>query len=80
MTRKTPDSPASMYSPFAPYTPIERISTPTQTGQLSSTLRARRYCAISDNTVRHHLTSVFAKLGVSDRLSLVVYAYRHKLI
>ena len=35
---------------------------------------------ISDNTVRHHLTSIFAKLGVSDRLSLVVYSYRHKLI
>jgi two-component system, NarL family, nitrate/nitrite response regulator NarL len=36
--------------------------------------------SISDNTVRHHLTSIFAKLGVTDRLSLVVYAYRHKII
>jgi DNA-binding NarL/FixJ family response regulator len=36
--------------------------------------------SISDNTVRHHLTSIFAKLGVTDRLSLVVYAYRHKVI
>ena len=35
---------------------------------------------ISDNTVRHHLTSIFSKLGVTDRLSLVVYSYRHKLI
>jgi DNA-binding NarL/FixJ family response regulator len=34
---------------------------------------------ISDTTVRHHLTSVFSKLGVSDRLELVIYAYRHKL-
>lgn len=34
---------------------------------------------ISDTTVRHHLTSIFSKLGVSDRLELVIYAYRHKL-
>jgi DNA-binding NarL/FixJ family response regulator len=32
---------------------------------------------ISDNTVRHHLTSIFAKLGVHDRLALAVYAFRN---
>ena len=32
---------------------------------------------ISENTVRHHLTSIFAKLGVPDRLGLAVYAMRH---
>lgn len=35
---------------------------------------------IGETTVRHHLTSIFAKLGVSDRLELVIYAYRHGLI
>lgn len=35
---------------------------------------------LSETTVRHHLTSVFAKLEVSDRLELVIYAYRHGLI
>jgi DNA-binding NarL/FixJ family response regulator len=35
---------------------------------------------ISDNTVRHHLTSIFSKLGVPDRLGLVIYAFRHKLV
>jgi two-component system, NarL family, nitrate/nitrite response regulator NarL len=35
---------------------------------------------ISDVTVRHHLTSIFSKLGVSDRLELVIYAYRHGLV
>jgi len=35
---------------------------------------------ISDVTVRHHLTSIFGKLGVSDRLELVIYAYRHGLV
>lgn len=34
---------------------------------------------ISETTVRHHLSSVFSKLNVSDRLELVIYAYRHGL-
>lgn len=34
---------------------------------------------ISEVTVRHHLTAIFAKLGVADRLDLLIYAYRHGL-
>jgi len=34
---------------------------------------------ISDNTVRHHLTSIFSKLGITDRVALVVYTYQHKI-
>ena len=34
---------------------------------------------ISDATVRHHLTSIFDKLDVSDRLELIIYVYRHGL-
>jgi two-component system, NarL family, nitrate/nitrite response regulator NarL len=34
---------------------------------------------ISEITVRHHLTSIFDKLGVSDRFELAIYSYRHKL-
>ena len=34
---------------------------------------------ISETTVRHHLTSIFTKLEVVDRLELVIYAYRHGL-
>ena len=34
---------------------------------------------ISEATVRHHLTSVFAKLGVEDRFELVIYAFQHGL-
>lgn len=34
---------------------------------------------ITDTTVRHHLTSVFNKLGVADRLELVIYAYKYGL-
>jgi two-component system, NarL family, nitrate/nitrite response regulator NarL len=32
---------------------------------------------ISDGTVRNHLTTVFAKLEVSDRFELLMYAYRN---
>ena len=39
---------------------------------------ADRLC-IAEATVRHHLTSIFTKLGVTDRLELVIYAYRHGL-
>lgn len=35
---------------------------------------------ISEATVRHHLTAIFAKLGVADRLELVIYAYQHDLV
>lgn len=34
---------------------------------------------LSQTTVRYHLTSIFQKLGVNDRLELVIYAYRHGL-
>jgi DNA-binding NarL/FixJ family response regulator len=34
---------------------------------------------ISDITVRHHLTNVFVKMGVSDRQKLLLLAYRHGL-
>ena len=34
---------------------------------------------ISETTVTHHLSSIFSKLGVSDRLELVLYALAHRL-
>lgn len=35
---------------------------------------------ISEATVRHHLSSVFSKLGVADRYELIIYAFRHGLV
>jgi DNA-binding NarL/FixJ family response regulator len=35
---------------------------------------------ISGATVSHHLTSIFRKLEVEDRTSLVIYAARHRLV
>jgi len=34
---------------------------------------------ISDITVHHHLTSIYSKLEVADRLELLIFAYRNNL-
>lgn len=34
---------------------------------------------IAEKTIRNHLVSIYAKLGVSDRLELAIYAGRHAL-
>jgi len=35
---------------------------------------------ISPATVRHHLSSIFGKLAVEDRLNLAIYAYRYQIV
>jgi DNA-binding NarL/FixJ family response regulator len=39
---------------------------------------AERLC-ISSATVRHHLSAIFGKLEVADRLKLMVFAFRNGL-
>ena len=34
---------------------------------------------MSEGTLRNHLTSIYGKLGVSDRFELIIYAYRFSL-
>ena len=36
--------------------------------------------ALSEQTVKHHLTNVFDKLGVSNRLELALFAVNHRLV
>ena len=35
---------------------------------------------ISEATVRHHLSSIYGKLQVEDRLNLVIYAFQNEII
>ena len=63
---------------IATLTPRERAIIALIGEGLKNRQIAERLC-LSDITVRHHLTAIFDKLGVIDRLELVVYAYRHSL-
>ncbi len=49
-------------------------------GQGYKNKRISSELCISETTVRHHLTSIYDKLGVSDRLELLVYAHRYGLV
>jgi two-component system, NarL family, nitrate/nitrite response regulator NarL len=46
-------------------------------GALNKTLALRLF--ISEHTMRNHLTSIYQKLGLSNRLELYVYALKHGL-
>jgi two-component system nitrate/nitrite response regulator NarL len=35
---------------------------------------------VREDTVKHHLTSIFSKLGVSTRLELALFALEHKMV
>jgi DNA-binding NarL/FixJ family response regulator len=36
--------------------------------------------AISEDTTKHHLSNIFDKLGVSNRLELALFAYHHQIV
>jgi DNA-binding NarL/FixJ family response regulator len=45
-----------------------------------SNLEIARRFAISEKTVKHHLTNIFDKLGVSSRLELALFALHHHIV
>jgi DNA-binding NarL/FixJ family response regulator len=46
----------------------------------SSNKEIARTFSISEDTVKHHLTNIFDKTGVSTRLELALFAVHHKLV
>ena len=50
----------------------------SDTGATAKTVSALLH--ISEHTVRNHLTSIYDKLGVANRLALFAYAHKHGLI
>jgi len=53
---------------------VERIAKGSSNKEMG-----QEFC-ISERTVKHHLTNVFDKLGVSSRLHLAVFALEHRLL
>lgn len=47
--------------------------------QGNGTARLAEHLGINEKTIRNHLVSIYAKLGVTDRLELAIYAGRHGL-
>jgi DNA-binding NarL/FixJ family response regulator len=47
-------------------------------GLKNKQIAARLY--ISETTVRHHITSILGKLQVTDRLELLIFAYKNNLV
>lgn len=52
---------------------VEMVGEGLQNKQIAEKLK------VSTSTVRNHLQAIFKKTGVSDRLNLALYAYRHGL-
>jgi two-component system, NarL family, nitrate/nitrite response regulator NarL len=77
MTMRKPDPEAEKK---AALTPKERIiigAIVEGSGALNKTLAKQLF--ISEHTLRNHLTSIYQKLNVSNRLELYVYAVKHQL-
>ncbi len=71
-------APTAEETKIARLTPREREVVALVSEGLKNKLIGERLY-ISETTVTHHLSSVFSKLEVSDRLELIIYAFRHGL-
>jgi two-component system nitrate/nitrite response regulator NarL len=78
MTRKDSDEPDLEAAKIATLTDRERqVITLIAEGLKNKQIAERSF--LSETTITHYLSSIFNKLEVSDRLELVIYAFRHNL-
>jgi two-component system, NarL family, nitrate/nitrite response regulator NarL len=73
-----PSNPAASRSPFG-LTRREREVLPLVVAGYANKEIAR-VCAVSEETVKHHLTRMFDKVGASNRLELALIATRSGLV
>jgi two-component system nitrate/nitrite response regulator NarL len=74
-----PAGPVPAAAPKLPLTQREReIVIAVAAGR--SNEEVARQLKISKETVKHHLTSIFDKVGASSRLELALFAHRHDLL
>ena len=79
MTGKTGDPPDSQAARIKSLTDREReVITLIAEGLKNKQIGERLF--ISETTVTHHLSSIFSKLSVSDRLELVIYSFGNNLV
>jgi two-component system, NarL family, nitrate/nitrite response regulator NarL len=71
----------------APEQPAERYGLTRREMQMvaaivegSSNREIAQKFSVREDTVKHHLTSIFSKLGVSTRLELALFAIEHRLV
>jgi DNA-binding NarL/FixJ family response regulator len=76
--RRVPPKPHPSAAKFG-LTPRELQVITTVVAGLSNKAMAERL-SISEDTVKHHLSNIFDKLGVSSRLELALFAINHHLI
>jgi DNA-binding NarL/FixJ family response regulator len=78
LTQPSPTLPTPEAAAIARLTAREReVITLIGAGLRNKAIAAR--LAMTEATVRYHLTAIYAKLGVMDRFALALYAYQHGL-
>ncbi|MBZ5566433.1 MAG: response regulator transcription factor [Acidobacteriia bacterium] len=82
-----PDLQQLVLGKFAPEQPGNRYGLTRREMQMvaaivegSSNREMAQKFNVREDTVKHHLTSIFAKLGVSTRLELALFALEHRLV
>ena len=78
MHPRSPSAGIAVQQPFG-LTPREReVLTHVVAGDANKEIA--RKCAVSEETIKHHLTRIFHKVGASNRLELALVATRSGLV